>query len=196
MTETKKPKLSCVIPIHDMKGGADFLWKTVMMLSKQTFKDFEIVITNDGKIAENSNSGIKKAKGELIKILYLDDRLSNDHALQDIVDAFDENTNWLITGSDKHQEPYMTDDILLGNNKLGSPSVLTFRNDNPLLFDENLSWLLDCDLYHRLRVRYGDPKILEGNHVIIEQGDHQLTRILTDEQKASEYVYIQEKYGL
>lgn len=187
-------KLSIVIPIHDMKGGADFLWKTVLKLSKQTFQDFEIVITNDGKIAENTNSGIKKAKGEIIKILYLDDTLSHDNVLQEVVDAFDEGADWLITGSDNNQDPYWTDDVHIGNNKLGSPSALAFRNEDPLLFDENLSWLLDCDLYYRLYERYGEPKILPGNYITIGIGDHQLTRTLSEDDKLKEYNYMQKKY--
>jgi glycosyltransferase involved in cell wall biosynthesis len=188
-------KLSIVLPIHDgMKGGADFLWKNVLALSKQTFQDFEIVITNDGKIAENTNSGIKKAKGEIIKILYLDDTLSHDNVLKEIVDEFEGGADWLITGSDNNLDPYWTEDIATGNNKLGSPSALAFRNEDPLLFDENLSWLLDCDLYHRLYERYGEPMILPGNYITIGIGDHQLTRTLTEEDKLKEYNYMRNKY--
>ncbi len=185
-------KLSVVIPIHDMKGGAEFLWRSVNALTEQTFKDFEIIIVKDGKMAENTNSGIKRAHGELIKILYLDDMLSHKDALKEIVEAMDANPDrhWLITGVDNNPYPYYTDDIETGNNKLGSPSALTIRNKKPLLFDENMSWLLDVVLYKRMYKKYGDPIILDGVHVILGIGDHQMTHILTDEDKLKEANYL------
>lgn len=186
-----RPKLSIVIPIHDMKGGAEFLWRSVNAFMEQSFQDFEIVITKQGKMAENTNAGIKRARGELIKVLYLDDRLAHKDALKEIVENF--KGDWLITGCDTNEFPYYTDDIEMGNNKLGSPSVLTIRNDNPLLFDEKMSWLLDCDLYKRMYEKFGEPVILDGIHVIMGIGDHQMTKILTDDEKKSEEDYLREK---
>lgn len=190
--EESKPKLSIIIPIHDMKNGKEFLWKSINILTEQTFKDFELIITKAGRMAENTNEGIKRARGEIIKILYLDDVLANKDSLQTIVEAFNEGVEWLVTGADNNQTPYYTHDIKTGNNRLGSPSCLAFRNhfkDN-LLFDENMSWLLDCDLYKRMYTKYGEPKILTGTHVIIGVGDHQMTHILTDEDKQKEHDYI------
>jgi len=185
-----RPKISVVIPIHDMKNGANFLWQSVNALMEQSFKDFEIVIVKEGKMAENTNAGIKRARGELIKILYLDDRLAHKDALKDIVENF--KGHWLITGVNDNLNPYYTYDIETGNNKLGSPSALTILNDNPMLFDENMSWLLDCDYYKRMYEKYGEPIILTGVNVIIEKGDHQMTNILTDEDKTKEEEYIRE----
>jgi glycosyltransferase involved in cell wall biosynthesis len=190
-----RPKLSIVIPIHDMQGGADFLWKSINMITQQTFQDFELIITKNGKMAENTNEGIRRARGELIKILFLDDQLAHKNALKDIVDIVEIfKGQWLITGSDNNPYPYWTDDIHTGNNKLGSPSALTIRNDNPLLFDENMSWLLDCDYYKRMFNKFGLPVILEGVGVNLGVGKHQMTNILTDEQKLLEYSYMKQKY--
>lgn len=191
-----RPKISVVIPIHDMQGGAEFLWRSINRLTEQTFKDWELVITKDGKMAENTNSGIKRARGELIKILYLDDYLASPHSLQKIVDEFTDDVDWMITGVDTNPEPYWTDDIETGNNKLGSPSALTFRNFSPFnpLFDESLSWLLDCDLYKRMYKTFGPPKIVPVVNVIMGVGEHQMTHILTDEQKLSEHQYLTNKY--
>lgn len=188
----KSPKLSVVIPIHDMKNGADFLWKSINMLAEQTFQDFEIIITKAGKMAENTNAGIRKSRGELIKILYLDDVLSTEFALEDIVEHFTDEVEWMITGCSTNMNPYYTHDILTGNNKLGSPSCLTFRNrfEDNLLFDENMSWLLDCDYYKRMYSRYGEPKILPIKNVIMGIGDHQMTNILTDQDKKEEQYYL------
>lgn len=189
-------KLSVVIPIHDMKGGADFLWRSINALTEQTFQDFELIITKAGRMAENTNAGIKRARGEFIKILYLDDHLADEFVLEDIADSIDDNTEWIINGCDTNPEPKWTDDIQTGNNRLGSPSCLTLRNrfEDNLLFDERMSWLLDCDLYRRLYDRFGEPKILNGVSVIMGQGDHQMTHILTNEEKLAEHKYINEKY--
>lgn len=178
-----------------MEGGEYFLWRSINMLAKQTFQDFEIIITKEGKMAENTNAGIKRARGELIKILYLDDMLSSEYALEDIVLHFTPEVNWLITGTDNNPNPKWTDDIETGNNKLGSPSALTIRNDNPLLFDENMSWLLDCDYYRRMYEKYGKPVILNIKGVIMGIGDHQMTNILTNEDKQKEFDYMKNKYN-
>lgn len=192
---SKQHQLSIVVPIHDMKDGDKFLWRLVNSLTEQTFKDWELIITKDGKMAENTNSGIKRAKGRLIKILYLDDCLASPFALQKIVDEFTDDVDWLITGTDTNTHPYWTDDIETGNNKLGSPSALTFRNrfEDNYLFDEKMSWLLDCDLYRRLYDLFGEPKIVDSVGVLIGQGDHQMTHILTDEEKLAEHKYMKKK---
>lgn len=192
MEKNIRPKISCVIPIHNMKGGADFLWKTINSLMEQTFQDFEIVIVKEGKMAENTNAGIKRARGELIKILYLDDHLAHKDALKDIVEAF--KGQWLINGTHNNPNPYWTHDIETGNNKLGSPSALTIRNDNPLLFDEKMTWLLDCDYYRRMYDKYGPPEILEGVHVNLGIGDHQMTNLIGDEVKQKEHKYMNKKW--
>lgn len=190
------PKVSIVVPIHEMANGAFFLWRLVNSLTEQTFKDWELIITKDGKMAENTNAGIKRARGEFIKILYLDDWFAHDNALQAMVEEFTHIDEWLICGVDTNPHPQWTSDIETGNNKLGSPSALMFRNnfENNILFDENMSWLLDCDLYKRMEEKHGTPAILQGIHVFIGQGDHQMTHILTDEEKLAEHEYIKQKY--
>jgi glycosyltransferase involved in cell wall biosynthesis len=197
MDKDIRPTLSVVIPIHDMKGGAQFLWDSINALTEQTFQDFEIVIVKEGLMAENTNAGIQRARGKYIKILYLDDRLAHREALQDIVTAFQEDptASWLITAVDNNPHPYYTDDIETGNNKLGSPSALTIVNEDPLLFDTNMQFLLDCDYYKRLYEIYGDPIILDDRAgVIMGIGDHQMTNILTDEDKYGEFKYLKKKY--
>lgn len=192
-----KPKVSIVLPIHEMENGAYFLWRAIQSIMCQSFKDYEIIITQEGKMAENTNAGIKKARGKIIKILYMDDYFSNEHSLQEIVDAF--RGGWLVTGcfhddgSNRFlnpHHPYYNSDIKYGNNTIGSPSVLAFENKDPLLFDEKLSWLLDCELYTRLHARYGLPTYLSTMNVTLGIGKHQMSNILTDEDKQEEYDYL------
>lgn len=195
-------KVSVVIPIHNMPNGAFFLWRAVQSIMKQTFTDYEIVITQAGLMAENTNAGIKKATGEIVKILYMDDYLAHENSLLNIVDAFDKDTQWLVTGC-LHQRgdetphsphyPVYTHDISTGNNQIGSPTVLSLRRESALLFDESLSWVLDCDLYQRYYKLYGEPKILNDLNVVIGLGDHQTTYALSDAQKAQEHNYLMNK---
>lgn len=179
-----------------MKNGDFFLTRLINSLLKQTYKDFEVVITKQGRMAENTNAAIKKAKGELVKVLYMDDYLIDEDGLKKMVTAFDTNPDfhWLIAGADNNPFPMWTDDIETGNNRLGSPSALMFRNGVDVLFDENMSWLLDCDLYRRLCDKYRYPLILEGAYIGIGVGDHQMTNILTEIDKLSEFNYLKKKH--
>lgn len=172
------------------------------MLDKQTYRDFEIVVTSHpGGMAANTNEAIQRSKGDIIKILYMDDYLASPTSLQEIADNF--KGGWLATGcAHDHGDgipsgvhtPSWSDQMLYGKNTIGSPSVVAFENKTPLLFDEKMSWLLDCDLYGRLYKRYGLPTIVDKIGVIIGVGDHQMTHILTDEEKIQEGVYLAQKY--
>lgn len=144
-----------------------------------------------------SNRAIESAKGEIIKVLYLDDWLESEDYLEKLCEAFqDKEVEWVITSASTNKEPKWTDDIHTGNNKLGSPSALAFRNsfEENELFDEKLSWLLDCDLYKRLEKRFGKPIILINVNVGVGIHDGQMTHILTDQQKLEEVNYLQKKY--
>src|SRR3990167_2787565 len=185
------PKISLIVPIHDMKDWAFFLWRAINSIMEQTFKDYEIIITKEGSMLVNTNAGIKKAKGEIIKILYMDDWLTNPNSLQIMVDVMDlkPEINWLIAGTSTNPTPEWTDDIETGNNKLGSPSALMFRNrfEDNLLFDEKLSWLLDCDLYKRLKEKYPEWIKVLGNLVSFGGHEGQATNLMSDDYKLSEH---------
>lgn len=184
--------ISIVIPIHNMKNKDFFLDRCLASVREQSYQDYEIIITEKGKMAENTNSGIREAKGELIKILFMDDWFAHKDALKDIINNFKKDDIWMITGCNTNPHPYWTDDIETGNNRLGSPSALTMRGKH--YFDETLSWLLDCDLYRRLYNQHGAPKILDSVNVNIGVGDHQMTHILTNEEKLLEHKYMQDKW--
>ena len=195
----KNPKISIVIPISDMKDGAYFLWRAINSIMAQTFKDYEIVITKEGKMAENTNAAIKKARGELIKILYMDDYLAHGNTLQEIVDNFTPKTMWLASGCIHDAgdgvlvNPHFAtweEGVKTGGNTVGSPSVITLRNGLGMYFDERMSWLLDCEFYGRMYDKYGAPKILNSPDIVIGLGSHQMTNLLTDEEKLLEFNYL------
>jgi len=177
-----------------------FLSRLAQSIEDQTYTDYEIVWSMKGKMAENTNFAIKKAKGDIIKVLFMDDYFAHKDSLQKIADAF--TGGWLVSGclhddgkgiTDAHY-PWYNEDIRKGKNTIGSPSVLAFENKEPLLFDEEMSWLLDCDLYHRLYERHGQPTILNDLNVIIGIGEHQTSNLMSNEDKQLEHKYIEEKY--
>lgn len=193
-------KISIAIPIHNMANKEFFLKRCIDSIEKQSFRDFEIVITEEGKMAENTNAAIKKCTGDIIKVLYMDDYLAHDNSLMDIVNNWED--GWLVTGCNhdngiikynNHLPSYVG--IPNGQNTIGSPSILAFENKNPLLFDEELSWMLDVDLYVRLYKRYGLPTFLNTINVTMGIGSHQMTNILTSQDKEKELNYFIKKYG-
>ena len=213
----KNPLLSIAIPTHSVKGNDFFFKRLLDSLWGQSCQNFEIIVSDNSKdnvirdicdlyktginydwnpkmgMAHNTNHAIKRSKGELIKILYLDDFLCHAKVLEGIVNNF--KGHWLICGSDNNPTPYWTDDILMGNNRLGSPSALTIKNDSPLLFDERLSWMLDVVYYNQLHKRYGEPTIMAGKHIGIGVGEHQTTYTMSDRKKQEEGKYVMKKYN-
>ncbi len=221
--------ISICIPTYEMHGKAtELLTRSFNMLKKQTYKNFEIIISDNSEddviknlcknpdyqslnikyfqnprkgLAPNTNEAIKKASGQLIKILFMDDFLANENSLKDIVDNF--KGNWLVSGCghDKGDGkifnihfPIYNRNMHLGKNTIGSPSVLTIKNEDIMFFDENLSWVVDCDYYKRLYDKYGKPDILNKVNVIIGLGEHQTTNHLENKSKQREYLYIEKKY--
>ncbi len=232
--------ISICIPTHEMGGlGHTFLRKSFEKLKTQTFKEFDIVVSdhskNDdikklceeyadkfdvhyfrntegvGSSSININNAIKHASGKLIKILFMDDFLFSDTALQEIVDNFDmEKDHWMITACEHSNDgvtyyrpfyPKYNNKIFLGRNTISSPSVITIKNDNPLFFDEKLVWLMDVEYYKRCYDTFGKPKILDIITVVNGTGDHQgiggyksRNKKSTNKLKWSEYLYVLGKY--
>ena len=193
-------KVSLAIPYHQSPDTAFFLGRLLDSIWRQTFTDYEIVLTAEGPMAHNHNAAILKSKGEIVQMLQMDDMFSSSDSLQNIVDGFkDENVIWQITASQHTSgpphNPLMTNDIYTGNNRLGSISTLSFRRENQLLFEEPLTWLVDSDLYYRLFLKYGPPNILKTYNVTIDIRTDRLTHTIPDKIKLEEYNYLMKKYG-
>lgn len=206
ISERMAMRISIVIPCYPMHGvGVKMLTRALKSIKKQTFKDYEIVATDDSEdnliselcdnydvqyfrnqgkkgMASNSNFAMSKAKGELIKVLYQDDYFTDENSLIYISKYFDTKTQWQITACSNNPKPFFSKN----ENTLGSPSVLTIRNEGHLLFDEQFSWVLDISLYQRLFKKYGHPRILDKNCITIGIHEHQHTNHLTLEDKINE----------
>lgn len=158
-----------------------------------------------GNSSANSNNAIKHATGTLIKLLFQDDFLYNDRSLEEIVKAFDvEHDRWLASSYIHTKDgtkfygthtPHYTRDVHLGNNRIGTPSAITIKNDRPLFFDEELIWLMDGEYYKRLYAAYGAPKVLNTITVANRIGAHQVTHSMaTFQKRKQEFTYVLEKY--
>lgn len=158
-----------------------------------------------GNSSANLNNAILKCTGDLIKILFQDDFLFSETSIEEIVSLFnqDPESHWLITACIHSNDgntfyrpfyPKYNNNIYLGNNTISSPSVLTIRNKDVILFDENLVWLMDCDYYKRLYDKFGSPLILNKINVVNRTWDYQFTNILNNEIKEREFNYIKQKY--
>jgi len=113
-------RFSIVIPTYEYKGLApELLDKLIGSINEQTFKDYEIVISDHsttdivknylskwdlpivyyknergrGNSSINMNEGIKISNGEFIKIMHMDDWFCNPNTLELIDNSITENPN-------------------------------------------------------------------------------------------------------
>tara|TARA_R110000796_G_scaffold2059_1_gene8233 strand:- start:3169 stop:3861 length:693 start_codon:yes stop_codon:yes gene_type:complete len=122
--------ISLAMPTYETFGrGCEFLEFQFQILMKQTFKDFEVVISdhskneeiknlcerysdklkivyihnplNRGSLSHNTNNAIKNCSGNIIKILFQDDFLYGEDSLQKIYNSFTPAIQWVI-GSCEH----------------------------------------------------------------------------------------------
>jgi hypothetical protein len=141
----------------------------------------------------------------LIKILCQDDYLYGIDAIQKTIDNFDYNTKWLVTSyfgtrdrlsAFTHHIPMWNDKIYF-ENTIGTHSCLTILNEDPILFDENLIWFMDCEYYYRLQKRYSYPTILRDYTMIQMIWEGQVTNtIINDTIINTEKDYILNKYKI
>lgn len=122
--ENKNPKISVCIPTYEMKGmGLAYLFQLLKSIKKQTYKNYEIVISdhsqnseieeavslvttmdikyhryeeNRGKSSCNLNNAIQHSTGDIIKPMFQDDVIVNDELFSKIAFLYetDPNVTW------------------------------------------------------------------------------------------------------
>ena len=127
-------KISIAIPTYGCHGrGSEFINDLLRTIEIQTFKDFEVCISdhsldvgimnetkkfqdkfkivyqvnpNDrGNGPANTNEAIKLCSGDIIKVMFQDDFFYDDEALQKIHDKFEsEDKKWLVNGCNHTQD--------------------------------------------------------------------------------------------
>jgi len=118
-------KISICIPTYEYRGfGVQYLTELLSTISSQTYKNFNIVIsdqsknsdiknlvnlytnldilyiknTDAGNSVSNSNYAIQHATGDIIKIIFQDDLFVQNDALEKISNSFELGCKWLVTG--------------------------------------------------------------------------------------------------
>ena len=238
------PLVSILIPTHDLRGKqVAFMKKTLPIIFNQTYKNFEVVITdnNDGhetrdfvlkefpryyrgtrptkhnidsfdasKIkytycatkgwSPNHNNGLAHCTGDLVKILHQDNYFLNEHSLENVVTAFeDEGMKWLVSSYWHQNEeasngklyryhvPEYSDKIANGGNPIGDPSCLTIRKECILDFNIAMKYIVDCEYYFRLKQAFGAPVVQPMPSIVVLQHSDQVTHSLTIEEVLQEH---------
>lgn len=227
---------SIVIPTYDFDGkGLSYLKQNLNIISKQTFKDFEVVVSDDSENSNiknlcdewskkidlkyykndrggfsshspNVNNAIKKCNGNWVKILFQDDFFYDETSLEKQYNFIQKNKNliWFFTkffhtfdGVNLYNlySPKWNSNVWNGHNTLGGPSGLTMKNQELPEFDNNLIWLMDCDFYQKMYIKYGEPLISDDITVVNRTSEDQLTTTIKEEIKVKEHKLVFEKYG-
>ena len=227
------PAISICIPAYGMGGkGAEYLAQSLEILTRQSFRDFEVVVSDqsdDTAVADvcaafsdrltirhiwnhdaprqasaNVNNALDHASGDIVKVLFQDDFLNGSRALGDIVEAMDGAGDWLLCGSgisrnggavERPMVPRLTEKLQFGKNTVSSPSVLAMRRSRMQLFDENLIWLMDVDLYKRLWDALGDPVILPQTLVVNRIHEGQVSASVSKSLRQKELRYVRQKFA-
>lgn len=123
-----------------------------------------------GVPTENANCAMKYCQGKYIKILHMDDFFVSFDALEKIIINLEStDKDWLVNGFNHTYDgktffdpriPQYPEHLLLGNNLMGGPSNITIKNESKLYFDVNITMGIDVEYYHRMRMEYGMPLIL------------------------------------
>jgi len=225
-------KISIVIPTWEQNGfGSGYLNELLNTIKSQTFNDFNVIISdhslNDdiknmlssysdsleinyyrydekrGNSPANTNNGLRKANGDIIKIMFQDDLFCNVKSLETIVENFkSDDCQWLVNGCNhtsdgKHftntMVPSWNDGILYGNNTISSPSVLSFRNNDVEMFDEELVMLMDCEYYYRLSTKHGRSTIINDTLITNRMHENQISSMY-NKSMDEEINYVSKKY--
>ena len=158
------PEFSIAIPTHDRgENGPKWLKELFESLKVQTFQDFDIVISDQSKNdlildvckeysddfeftyvkyegdvpCDNINVALEECTGRIIKIMFSDDIVVANDALEIIHKEYEKGCKWAFSGFCETKDgvelydvkyPEWTQETILGRNLLSSPSVVSFLN--------------------------------------------------------------------
>jgi len=155
-------------------------------------------------ISTNLNHGIGNANGGIVKILFQDDFFTTKYALSIIwLQLLFSNRSWHLSGSTHFNQidsefsniirPKISNELLEGKNYISSPSVVSFKRESKIEFDENLTYLMDCEWYLRMSHNFGFPifgkKVLIANRLHGGQATHWAKNQLEEESKFSKNLH-------
>lgn len=196
------------------RQGASFLIGGLNSIQSQTYTNIEVIVSDNstnsdlesicrwhplsskiryvrlterygGQFGVNLINAVKLARGDVVKILFQDDRFFLRDALARIAAAFiNSKVNWIASGCIETPDfrqlkrvffPSWNPRIAEGINSIGAPSVIAYRNGFNVDFDSRLTFMIDCDFYHRQSIKWGPAGFIMSPDVFIGIGDHQVT---------------------
>jgi glycosyltransferase involved in cell wall biosynthesis len=141
---------------------------------------------NIGFPAHNTNNAIKNSSGNYIKLMNLDDFIVGEDTLQLMVDLLLNEGKWVISGCIHYDYgngswtnpiiPRIEGDgrhLIRGINFVGCPSVGLIPRDE--YFDTEVLYMIDCELWYRMFIKYGYPGVSKDYRISVGIGDHTLT---------------------
>lgn len=175
--------------------------------NKSNFLDIKYISNqvDRGFWGSNLNNAIKNCTGNIIKFMLQDDSFFTFDSISSIVRRYTSNKfKWSVCGGIHTRDfynyyhrvvPTYTEDIYLGNNKIGGPSCVTIENNNDkLYFEKYLNWINDCDYYKRSYEFWGEPSIIKDPLIVYKQWEGQFTNTLSEEIKTKELNFMRQKY--
>jgi hypothetical protein len=128
--------------------------------------------------AENINFGVGLASGEYIKLLFQDDLLNGSGSFESSIRYLEQGKySWAVTGSQDWEDdsgkmlrwryPKFGESLRSGINRVGAPSVASFRKSEFIEMNPQLKYMFDCDWYLRMAHRHGSPKQVREIGVLI-----------------------------
>lgn len=213
--------ISIVIPVYTMDRSKEFLTDLFDSIKSQTYTNYEVIVSDHSEVEDieefcrnydldirhyynergrgnssiNMNYGISKSKGDVIKIMHMDDYFCNNEALQNLVDgigdmkwgkfAFNHNYEG---HQDQPSRPWIPS---MSNYNIGCPSVIFFVRDesDQVLFDEDLIFINDMDMNQRLLEKYGSPAVIEDISITIRMHGSQVQNSVSPDLEQKEWVH-------
>lgn len=223
--------ISIVIPCYGMNGkGIEFIKNNINHILNQDYQDYEIIISDnsmDCNICEairnldnrikyfkniqkfgssaNTNYGISKCTGDLIKIIFQDDFLYSKNCLSQLaIQSKKTNAKWFIypriqkNGNKISQiiNPYFNPYILQGFNTISAPSVIAFKKQDKVRFNEQLIWYMDVYFYYEMFMEFGYPEIINNAIIGINEWEGQVGKFITNEINYKEKTHIINTLGI
>lgn len=232
-------KVSICIPAYKYPN---LLHRCLQSVLQQTYTNIEIIVTDDSLTDDlcqvvtalnddrilyfknpqplgspaNWNAAIKKATGDLIKILHHDDYFTHSEALATFVHAYAQQPDILFwfsghyddfSGKKKNScvsaklvakiEKQPTRLLLM--NIIGAPSTTLFHKTitKHILFDEQTHWMVDVIFYIDVLLQYHKIGYVPQPLVSIAAGSHlQVTNTTKGIRKVQENIYAFSRYHL
>lgn len=168
--------------------------------------DIRRVAFHDGprQASANTNNAMRHARGTVLKVLFQDDYLVDRTALAQHAEAFAQgDVAWALCGSGITRDgrgleapmvPQLNPNLYLGKNTVSSPSVLALRADAGMMFDEQLIWLMDVEMYRRCADALGAPHVLSAPLVANRLHAGQVSAGVSPELRRTELRYVRAKH--